>query len=199
MKKFFFCSKTEFLNFNLTLPLDKLVMVRTRLVSNVLNFSSDNPVVIQLVTFLLLFNVSELSIGEKTKKFWRLSLPVKYILPNKKLCPFVVNSLNFSNFSYLSDCNWTRTNNHLVRKRTLNHLAKLTLKRLSCVVSAYLYGAFDCMFLSCHVRVSEWIQTKWLSVRLRTKWLWVRVQLQSLKLQISRLFWARSSLTSRQL
>ena len=24
-----------------------------------------------------------------------------------------------------SDCNWTRTHNHLVRKRTLNHLAKL--------------------------------------------------------------------------
>ena len=26
---------------------------------------------------------------------------------------------------YLSDCNWTRTHNHLVHKRTLNHLAKL--------------------------------------------------------------------------
>ena len=26
------------------------------------------------------------------------------------------------------DCNWTRTQNHLVRKRTLNHLAKLTFK-----------------------------------------------------------------------
>ena len=26
----------------------------------------------------------------------------------------------------LSDCNWTRTHNHLVCKRTLNHLAKLT-------------------------------------------------------------------------
>ena len=25
----------------------------------------------------------------------------------------------------LSDCNWTRTHNHLVHKRTLNHLAKL--------------------------------------------------------------------------
>ena len=25
----------------------------------------------------------------------------------------------------LSDCNWTRTQNHLVRKRTLNHLANL--------------------------------------------------------------------------
>ena len=27
-----------------------------------------------------------------------------------------------------SDCNWTRTHNHLVRKRTLNHLAKHSLK-----------------------------------------------------------------------
>ena len=26
----------------------------------------------------------------------------------------------------LSDCNWIRTQNHLVRKRTLNHLAILT-------------------------------------------------------------------------
>ena len=25
-----------------------------------------------------------------------------------------------------NDCNWTRTHNHLVRKQTLNHLAKLT-------------------------------------------------------------------------
>ena len=29
------------------------------------------------------------------------------------------------------------------------------VKLLSCVVSTYLYGAFDCMFLSCHARVSE--------------------------------------------
>ena len=27
----------------------------------------------------------------------------------------------------LSDCNWTRTQNHLVRKQTLNHLARLAL------------------------------------------------------------------------
>ena len=33
----------------------------------------------------------------------------------------------------LSDCNWTRTHNHLVHKRTLNHLVKL-VKWLSCVV-----------------------------------------------------------------
>ena len=47
----------------------------------------------------------------------------------------------------LSDCNQTRTQKHLVRKRTLNHLAKLVLLG------------------------------KWLSVRLRTKQFWVRVQL----------------------
>ena len=55
-----------------------------------------------------------------------------------------------------NECNWTRTHNHFVHKQTLNHLAKLA-KWLSCVVSTYLYGAFDCMFLSCHVRVSAWI------------------------------------------
>ena len=51
----------------------------------------------------------------------------------------------------LSECNWTRTQNHLVRKWTLNHLANLT----------------------------SW--DKCFSVRLRTKWFWVRVYLQSLK------------------
>ena len=61
-------------------------------------------------------------------------------------------------YAWENDCNWTRTHTHLVHKGTLNHLAKLT-KWLSCVVSTYLYGAFDCMFLSCHVRVSEWIHT----------------------------------------
>ena len=62
-----------------------------------------------------------------------------------------------SNFKFqknADDCNWTRTHNNLVHNRTLNHLAKLA-KSLSCVVSTYLYGAFDCMFLSCHVRFSE--------------------------------------------
>ena len=42
----------------------------------------------------------------------------------------------------LSDSNVIWTNNHLVCKRTLNHLAKLT-NWLSFVVSTYLYGAFD--------------------------------------------------------
>ena len=52
----------------------------------------------------------------------------------------------------LNNSNGIRTHNHLVRKRTLNHLAKLT-KWLSCVVIIYLYGAFDCMLSSCHVRI----------------------------------------------
>ena len=57
-----------------------------------------------------------------------------------------------------SDCKGTRTHNHLFPKRTLNHLAKLA-KWLSCAVSTYLYGAFECMFLSCHVGIWEWIHT----------------------------------------
>ena len=56
------------------------------------------------------------------------------------------------------DSNVIRTHNHLVCKRTFNHLANLA-KWLSRVLSTYLYGAFDHMLLSCHVRVSEWIHT----------------------------------------
>ena len=48
----------------------------------------------------------------------------------------------------LSDYNWTWIQNHLVRKR------------LSCDLSTYLYGALDRVFLSCHVRSSEWIHTQ---------------------------------------
>ena len=62
----------------------------------------------------------------------------------------------------LSDCNLNQTHYYLVRKRTLNHLAKLA-KWFRCVVSTYLYGAFECVFLS------------------------FDCPLQSLKLQISRL------------
>ena len=58
-----------------------------------------------------------------------------------------------------SDCKWTRTHDHLVYKGTLNRLDKLA-KWLSCVVITYLCSAFGCMFLSCNVRVSEWIQAR---------------------------------------
>ena len=40
----------------------------------------------------------------------------------------------------------------LFPKRTLKHLAELA-KLLNCVVSIYLYCAFDRMLLSCHIRV----------------------------------------------
>ena len=58
----------------------------------------------------------------------------------------------------LSDCNWNLTQNHLLRKRTLNHFEK-RLKWVSCVLSTYLYGAIDCIFLSCHACISEKIST----------------------------------------
>ena len=51
----------------------------------------------------------------------------------------------------ISDCNWTRTQSHLVHKQRRNHLTKLG-KLLNCVVSTYLLMSFDYMFLSCHVR-----------------------------------------------
>ena len=54
--------------------------------------------------------------------------------------------------------NWIRTHNHLVRKWTLNHLAKLA-KWLNCVVSTCLYGAFNCMFLEFHIKLSKILLT----------------------------------------
>ena len=48
-----FCIKTELLNFKITLPLAKLDMVGSRLVSNGLNFSDNIPFDIQLVTFFV--------------------------------------------------------------------------------------------------------------------------------------------------
>ena len=68
---------------------------------------------------------------------------------------------NRRKFWKLSDCNWTRSQNHLVRKRTLNHLPKLT-KWFSCVLSTYLHGTFDYMLLSCQVRIWEWMPNLWL-------------------------------------
>ena len=63
--------------------------------------------------------------------------------------------------------NGTQTQDHLVFKRTLNHLAKLTSL------------------------VKRW------SINLRTKWLWARIPLLSHKLQISCLFWKRSYMRFR--
>ena len=67
----------------------------------------------------------------------------------------------------LSDCNGTRTQNHLVQKRTLNHLPKLT-KWFSWIFTTSLYGVFHWLFLLCHVRVSQWLYTLYLSESQRT-------------------------------
>ena len=56
----------------------------------------------------------------------------------------------------LIDINGIRTHNYLVRKPILNHIAQLA-KWLSCVVSTYLYGVFDCILLSCHIQY--WLYT----------------------------------------
>ena len=68
---------------------------------------------------------------------------------------------NSRNIRSLSDCNEIRTQNHLVHRQTRNNSAKLT-KWFSWVVSTYLYGGFDCMFLLRHVRISEWLDTLYL-------------------------------------
>ena len=70
-------------------------------------------------------------------------------------------ALNKRNIWRLSDYNWIWNHNHLFPKQTLNNFSKLT-KWLSWVVSTYLYGAFDCILFSCHVRISEWIYTIYL-------------------------------------
>ena len=64
-----FYTKTELLNFKITLPLTKLDMARSRLVSNGSIFSDHILVDIQLVTFSLLSNTKELSIWAETRKF----------------------------------------------------------------------------------------------------------------------------------
>ena len=85
----FSCTKTGLTNFQITLPLDKLDIVHSGLVSNDLIFSDVVPVDIQLVTFLLLFNISDLKIGERAKRLGDASSnTVKYILRNKRPYPF---------------------------------------------------------------------------------------------------------------
>ena len=64
------CTKIELLNFKIILTSAKLDMAGLRLLSNCLIFSDDASVNIQLKTFLLLSNYTELSIREKTNKFW---------------------------------------------------------------------------------------------------------------------------------
>ena len=97
------------------------------------------------------------------------SLPCFARNSSKRIFRFpAIRNISRKRMTFGGDCNGTRTHNHLVRKRTLNYLAKLASL------------------------------AKQLSAHLRTKCLWVRVSLQSLNRQISRQCRARSSLTFRQ-
>ena len=84
--------------------------------------------------------------------------------------------------SMLSDCNWTKPRTTWF----VNEHSTIWPKSFN----VQLRGVKEIILNSL---------AKWLSVPLQTKWFWVRVQLQSPKLQISRLLRARSSLTFRQL
>ena len=58
------------LNFNFPLPLAKLDIVSLRQISNGSIFLDDIEVNIQLVTFLLLSDIKEITLGAKIRKFW---------------------------------------------------------------------------------------------------------------------------------
>ena len=59
----------------------------------------------------------------------------------------------------LSDCNWSRTQNHLLRKRTLNHLAKLALWPNGWM---FVYELSDSGFDSSCSHLSKWWFCLWL-------------------------------------
>ena len=89
-------------------------------------------------------------------------------------------------------------------KQETNQIRAVSIVKIKfCLFKKAVYDTSDCNWTRNHNHLVH-KQTfnhlaKWLSVRLWTKWLWVRVQLQSLKLQISRLLQTRSSLTFRHL
>ena len=70
MKKNSFCTKTELVNFEITLPAAKFHLVGSRLVSKALIFSNDILADIQVITFLLLSNIRERSIGANTRTLY---------------------------------------------------------------------------------------------------------------------------------
>ena len=73
--------------------------------------------------------------------------------------------------SGISNCNEAQTHNQLVSKQTLNHLTKLA-KQLSCIVSTYLYSAFDC---TCVDKI--WLIpkcTRWISKLVNISVIWLK-------------------------
>ena len=63
------CTKTELLKYKITLPLVKLELVSSSIVSKGLSPSDYVLVDVELATFLLLSSISDLSILVKTRKF----------------------------------------------------------------------------------------------------------------------------------
>ena len=78
-----------------------------------------------MVLLITLPNLSYVHCFLPPRKRLLLITPLKY---SRFLCcstPSFGESTKSATKSSLSDCNGNRTHNHLVRKRTLNHLAKL--------------------------------------------------------------------------
>ena len=67
-EKEFLCTKTELISFKISLPLAKLEMVSSRLLLNGLILLAGISFNMQLIAFLVLSNVNELSTDLKTKK-----------------------------------------------------------------------------------------------------------------------------------
>ena len=115
------------------------------------------------------FVIAELWVLICTVQLTVCSCHVKYVFQSKSTLYSCLNvekllDRNMREIWSLTDSNGTRTPNNLIGKKALNTLTKLN-KWLRWDVSTYLYGGFHCTFLSCHVRVSDWIHTlfAWMS------------------------------------
>ena len=105
----------------------------------------------------------------------------------------------------LSDCNWTRTQNHLVPWHSGDYRVWIHCETLRDMTRTYSQmhrtnNYSEQSSIIWPVWTNGWVffyELNGLNVRLQTKWFWVRLQLQALKLQILRLLRARSSFTFR--
>ena len=95
-----------------------------------------------------LISLSHSVTREATRTQYTMSITINHALFNLWWKKNLFKHQNVSKFNTMT----------VVHKRILKHLVKLA-KWLSCVVSFYLYGAFNCVSLSCQIRVLEWIYT----------------------------------------
>ena len=110
---------------------------------------------------IMQYNIATLKKKKKKKKstLWLYVITISRtsfrVNPHSIVCLNVKELLarNRSHIWSLSDSNEIWTHNHLVRKGTLDHIAKVA-KWLSCVVSTYLDGAFD--FICFWLYASHW-------------------------------------------